>query len=424
MSKTIQGTFASSKGVEKLRVTFDESTEVITEVVQGHLSTDQVDYHFDEHHLIFSSIGDIHIHAREDVSGKHLYKEDFKTASLAAINGGVTHVCDMPNNPVAPIDDQSYLNKLNLASTHLIPIFLYAGIGPETKPLSYKVPYKAYMGPSVGDLFFKSLDDLEKRLELYKGQWVSFHCEDPETLDRAQSGSDHNHRRPVEAEVIATKAALKFIEKFDLNGKLCHYSAGEGLPLILEAKKRGVKVTAEVTPQHLYFNQETIPHDLKNYFQMNPPIRGESDQRMLLNALKRGELDYLATDHAPHSMEEKNKGTSGLTGLDTYGGFMTWLLLEQKVSPEILSKVCSENPGHFIKEFLTTFKNLRPSYHRLGSGPGLIEVGAWASFSVLSLKRPIKISKNTLKTKCGHSPFENMTFPGSVESVFIGGKRF
>lgn len=421
MIKSIKGYFVTSKSISKQIVFFDEQSEVITEIKAD--NGESCDYEYGENDLIFMAPGDIHIHAREDVSREHIYKEDFASASLAAINGGLTHLCDMPNNPVAPITDETYLAKLALAAKAKVPIFPYAGIGPGTKSLSFKVPYKAYMGPSVGHLFFKTLDELDKILENYQGQFVSFHCEDPEILEASKSGSNHLAKHPVEAEVVATKAALKFIEKHQLIGKLCHYSAGEGLPLILEAKKRGVKVSCEVTPQHLFFTSESIPSDKQVYFQMNPPIRHESDRLALLKAVKNGEIDFLATDHAPHSAEEKAKGTSGLTGLDTFAPFMSWLITNQGVDAKMVAKISCENPGDFVSEFLATFKKHHPRFHNLGLGPGHLRVGAWASFCVIDMKTPIQISKSMLKTKCGHSPFEGVTFPGSVKQVILGGKR-
>src|SRR5271155_1235466 len=100
--------------------------------------------------LIFAGMGDIHIHAREDVTGKETHKETFATAAAAALHGGVIHVADMPNNPAAPLDDASYAVKENLVRQGKLPVVftLYAGIGPGTKPLRRTVPYKAYMGPS------------------------------------------------------------------------------------------------------------------------------------------------------------------------------------------------------------------------------------------------------------------------------------
>ena len=135
----------------------------------------------------------IHIHARDDTSGQETHKEDFTTAAAAAIHGGVVHVADMPNNPAAPVDDASYAAKReHLASRHVpIPVTLYAGIGPGTQPLSFAVPYKAYMGPSVGDLFFTTLNDLDETLARYQGRAVSFHCEDPALLDAHRKAARH-----------------------------------------------------------------------------------------------------------------------------------------------------------------------------------------------------------------------------------------
>ena len=104
-------------------------------------------------------MGDIHIHARDDTSGRETHKETFVTAGQAALNGGVVHVADMPNNPDAPVDDDSYAAKCqHLAARDCdVHVTLYAGIGPGTRPLSSDAPYKAYMGPRAGDLFFESL---------------------------------------------------------------------------------------------------------------------------------------------------------------------------------------------------------------------------------------------------------------------------
>jgi dihydroorotase len=105
----------------------------------------------------------------------------------------------------------------------------------------------------------------------------------------------------VSAEVVATKDALMLIEKYQLKGKLCHYSSGEGLRLIREARDRGVNVVIEVTPQHLFYDLDKIQEVDLTSFQMNPPIRPHHDRLALLEALKKGEINYLATDHAPHA---------------------------------------------------------------------------------------------------------------------------
>lgn len=424
--KTIQANCATSKKIARLDITFDESTGIITGVSEAKKGRTEVDYYYGDECLLFAGMGDIHIHAREDVSGKNTYKEDFHSTCCAALNGGVVHVADMPNNPIPPIDDESYLNKFKLTKKVDVPILLYAGIGPSTRPLTFTVPYKAYMGPSIGELFFKDNQSLDDVLVHYKNQYVSFHCEDPEILEAHKGESTHATRRPVSAELMATDIALKLIEKYNLKGKLCHYSAGEGLKAIIAAKKRGVYVTCEVTPQHLYYSMEKLSKKSsleQTFFQMNPPIRGESDREALINAVKEGHIDYLATDHAPHSEEEKIKGTSGLPGLDTFGPFVTWLILDQKIDPKTIAQIASEGPGIFFNQFLSSLNDRSDIFKKWGKGFGFLEVGFSASFTVLDLKSPMKVEKKDLKTKAQWSPFLGETFPGSVKSVYLCGKK-
>lgn len=424
--KIIQANCATSQFIKRLDITFDEATGLITKVEDATKTQAEVDYYYSDDCLMFAGMGDIHIHAREDVSGKNTYKEDFHSTCCAALNGGIVHVADMPNNPIPPIDDESYLNKFKLTSKVDLPILLYAGIGPATRPLSFTVPYKAYMGPSIGELFFKDNQSLDDVLAHYKNQFVSFHCEDPEILEAHKGEKTHGERRPLSAEIMATDTALHLIEKYQLKGKLCHYSAGAGLASIIKAKKRGVNVTCEVTPQHLYYSMELLKKKSdveQTFFQMNPPIRGESDRKALIQAVVDGDIDYLATDHAPHSQEEKLKGMSGLPGLDTYGAFVTWLILDQKIDAKIVAKIVSENPGIFFNQFLSSLNSQSEQLKKWGLGFGFLSPGYSASFSILNLMRPIKIEVSHLKTKALWSPFLGETFPGSVENVFLRGKK-
>lgn len=422
----IDAVCATSSTVGRRQISFDTTSGLIVEVNENKFTREQIDYYFDDDCLLFAGMGDIHIHAREDISGKNTYKEDFHSVCAAAINGGLAHVADMPNNPVPPIDDESYLQKMALTRKSEVPILLYAGIGPKTRPLTFAVPYKVYMGPSIGDLFFKNNDDLDKVLEHYRGECVSFHCEDPEILEAHKGEKDHFTRRPIKAELMATDFALKLIEKYNLTGKLCHYSAGKGLDAIREAKGRGINVTCEVTPQHLFFSEEKIramEPSLQVHFQMNPPIRSEEDAKILLSALKKGEIDYLATDHAPHSAEEKMAGMSGLPGLDTFGPFVTWLIKDQGLSAQNVALIASENPGKFFNSFLPSLNRKSELMKKWGKGMGFLDSGYSASFTVLNLKRPITVTKEKLKTKAGWSPFLGVTFPGSVEALFLCGKK-
>ncbi len=218
--------------------------------------------------LIFSGFIDLHVHARECADHSWDYKEDFTTAGAAAINGGVVAFADMPNNPVPPVDGKSYADKYQLAKKCAVDVLLYAGISPKTEPFflpfrasaaeprnllinrslrssssldftrgdperkpngsdalvvgrdgAIKVPYKVFMGSSVGDLYFDSLEDLESTISKYRGQNVSFHCEDPEILEANKEQAIYGMRRPPEAEIKAVEFALELMEKYQLKGK-------------------------------------------------------------------------------------------------------------------------------------------------------------------------------------------------------------
>ena len=363
-----------------------------------------------ESEIIFPGFIDLHVHAREDMSHSQEYKEDFISAGRAAINGGVVAFAEMPNNPIAPVDDISYQNKNILAQKSPITVLLYAGIGPKTIPLSRKVPYKVFMGPSVGELFFTSQEDLEKVIVKYAGQCVSFHCEDPEILEENKNNSSHILRRPPEAEMKAIDFALMLIRKYNLFGKICHCSTLSGIEKIIQAKKEGLNVVVEVTPTHLFFDSSMVEGEKGKFLQMNPPVRISKENRLgLIEHLRLGNIDYLATDHAPHTIEEKEKGTSGIPQLDTYGPFVSWLISEHNFSFEDIVRVCALNPGVFINQFIDQ------KY-------GKIEVGYVGSLTVLDLARPVLIDKKMLKTKCGWSPFEGFTFSGSVVMTIVKGK--
>jgi len=419
---------ATSSEIARKIITFDQSGTITgIENYDSHLHSHQsFDYEYSDDCLLFAGMGDIHIHAREDISRRNIYKEDFSSATLAAINGGLTFVADMPNNPVPPIDHESYFQKLELSSKMSIPFLMYAGIGPETSPLSLEVPYKAFMGPSIGDLFFKDNEVLENTIKRYQNQWVSFHCEDPIVLDSHKNAQDHFAKRPLKAEILATEFALYLIEKYRLKGKLCHYSSGAGLDQIIAAKKRGVNVTAEITPQHLFFTEAMIKNQYRDdevLFQMNPPIRNEEDRQKLLWALKSGYIDFIATDHAPHSKAEKEKGMSGMPGLDTYALFATWLIIDQQIDPRIVALVTAENPGRFFNHFLNNLRSHFTPYQKWGAGLGFLAPGYSASFTILNLKKPHLFTNNQMKSKAHWSPFHQHQFQGSLEAVFIAGKN-
>lgn len=405
---SIEGNIVNNFGQLRQRIEIDKISGLIIKVSDP---VGSADFIFKDE-LIFPGFVDLHIHAREDVSHKEDYKEDFKTAGEAAINGGVVAFAEMPNNPMPPIDDISYEAKKELTKKCPVEVLLYAGIGPNTKPLSEKFPYKVFMGPSVGELFFNSKKELEEVLKNYEGQNVSFHCEDPEILEKYKKELTHELKRPKEAEISAVDFALYLIDKYKLVGKICHCSTMEGIQKIVNAKNNGINVTVEITPHHLFFSEEFLNDENNKLLQVNPPIRKMKENALfLINELKRGNIDFLATDHAPHTTLEKEKGVSGMPHLDTYGHFITWLIKEHKFAPEEIARVCSYIPGIFINQFIEN------KY-------GEIKEGYVGSLAVIDMNKPTLITKKILKTKCNWSPFKGITFPGSVVLTIVKGKVY
>ena len=396
MIKSIEGNFVNFDRSFYGRVELDSKTGLIEKIAEPLGEADLVV----ENGLIFPGFVDLHVHAREDPSKKQTYKEDFQTASKAALHGGVVCALDMPNNPEPPVDEKTYLAKKKLAEGKPVDFVLYAGVKPGSTPLSLHVPYKVFMAHSVGDLFFKNFDQLEKTLSLYRGQAVSFHCEDPELISKT--------KRPPEAEISAIGFALFLIQRYELQGNICHCSTKAGIEKIKEAKRKGVRVTCEVTPHHLYFDETLLDNKNRKWLRVNPPIRTATDRKALLDALREGTIDYLASDHAPHTKHEKDDnqlagetGSAGMPHLDTYGNVVTWLMAEQDFSAKDIARVCAYNPGQFVNQFTQT------KY-------GKITEGYAGSFTVIDPKRPMVVLEKDLQTKCGWSPFSGVEFPGQV----------
>lgn len=371
-----------------------------------------------DNRLIFPGFLDVHAHGREDATGEESYKEDFQTLGHAAIGGGVVHVAEMGNNPKPPIDDESYLEKLELTCKSLVPVTLYAMIGPKTRPLARHVPYKLCHARTTGKsdaIFFPSRGEIVAAARRYKSMSISHHCEDLEILRLHSNETLHEKKRPAEAEVSAIDLALYLTESFNLRSKLCHCSVLTGIRKIIAAKQRGISVTCEITPHHLYFDRSVITDENRPWMQMNPPLRTVEDRLFCVEALRRGEIDMIASDHAPQTEKDKREGASGQPHLDTLGPFAAWLMTEHNFRPEDIMRVCCVKPAEFLREFLP------PSY---GEGYGQIARGYVGSLTVIDMERPVIVTKQMLKTKCGWSPFEGVTFPGRVHSTIVRGKMY
>ena len=454
--KIIQGQIATHDKKPFLGNILIDEKGIIKKVNIGKSKT-KPDFEYNKDCLIFPGMGDLHIHAREDDTEKQNYKEDYTTASAAAKNGGVTFVCAMPNTP-NPVTTKKDLDWHRTRITNLqqegkvdISIFNYLGIDKNTKPLGRPGTYfyKLYFGKSVGDLTVKYASELDEILSRYVGQYISFHVEYEPIVEANAKGKTHTDRRPRETVNEGLRLLLPLIKKYKIQAKLCHWSTGgESFKLIEEYRKQGCAISLEVSPLHLFFDKSMTDNDPSLWLkvQMNPAIQDKKDKEELIKALKNNFINFLATDHAPHTLEEKysafskyqkefegltnqeisqkilarskeefndvccENGHSGAPWLDTYALVATDLMKNQKFTTMDIARCTSYNPGKFINQF---------QKNKFGE----IKKGYVANFTVINIKEKTKIENKNLKTKVGWSAFEGKEFPGKVEAVFHFGNK-
>ncbi len=447
------------------QIVIDKKTGLIDEVVMDKIKYD-ADRTFSDSSLIFPGMGDIHIHAREDETGNQVHKEEYRTAGNAALNGGVVHTSAMPNTPNPIVDSQTFNWHRDRISEieHPVSILNYVGIGKGTKPIGEpgEHMYKAFFGKSVGDLTFYDEHELEEALKHYEGHNVSFHVEYEPFVEASSDGLTHTDRRPIGAVNHGLKLLLPLIEKYKIDAKLCHWSiGGQSFGMIEEHRNRAVQknlpyTTIEVSPLHLYFDNSMTDIDPSLWLkvQMNPAIQTPEHRLQLIEGLKNGFIDFLATDHAPHTIEEKHSaftklkkiypdltneqiarklekenpelfkktccenGMSGAPWLDTYSNICAWLMKENGFKPQDIFRVASYNPGMFVNEHLERqFKD-----QDFGKGFGKIEQGYVGSLTILNTDKPQTITREKLQTKVGWSALEERTFSGGLEAVIIKGE--
>ena len=269
--------------------------------------------------VIFPGFCDVHVHFREPVFS---YKETTVTGSRAAARGGYTAVCAMPNlNPVP--DSPAHLQEeeqLIRAAGGIVDIWPYAALtvgekGEEAAALEELAPRViAFSDDGKGvqsESMMRSLMERCRKL----GRVLAAHCED-ETLVRGgyihdgRYAAAHGHRGICsESEWGPIARDLNLAKETGCAYHVCHISCRESAELIRKAKKDGVDVTCETGPHYLLLDENDLQEDGR--FRMNPPLRAKEDREALLEALADGTIDMIATDHAPHSPEEKSRGLAG-----------------------------------------------------------------------------------------------------------------
>lgn len=310
---------------------------------------------FDEY-VVFPGFCDVHVHFREPGFS---YKETIKTGSQAAAAGGYTDVCTMPNLKPVPDSLLHLLEQKKLIEDHsCIHIYPYSAItvGQQGEILSdMENLASGVIGFSDDGRGVQSEEMMRKAMLRAKklGKIIVAHCEVNSLLNNGyihdgQYALRHGHRGiSSQSEYAQVERDLKLAKQTGCAYHVCHISTKESVELIRQAKAQGVDVTCETAPHYLVLDDEDLQEDGR--FKMNPPIRSREDKRALLQGIIDGTIDMIATDHAPHSVEEKSRGLEGslfgIVGLETaFSVLYTKLVKTDIIRLEKLIELLTVNP--------------------------------------------------------------------------------
>ena len=299
---------------------------------------------------------DVHVHLREPGYG---YKERIATGTMAAARGGYTTVCSMPNlNPVPDSVENLKAQQDIIDRDAKIEVLPYAAItigrkGEELVDMASLVGKVCAFsddgsGVQVDGMMERAMTEAVKHDQL-----IAAHCEVEELLKGGyihdgEYAKAHGHTGICsESEWEQVKRDIEIAERLGCRYHVCHISTKETVQLVREAKARGVKVTCETGPHYLIFTDMDLQEDAR--WKMNPPLRSAEDRAALVEGIKDGTIDMIATDHAPHSIEEKSRGLKdsamGIVGLETaFAALNTHLVRKGVITMERLVELMSLNP--------------------------------------------------------------------------------
>ena len=305
--------------------------------------------------FIFPGLADVHVHLREPGFS---YKETVRTGATAAAHGGFTAVCAMPNLTPPP-DSAPRLRAMALhAADAPVRVFSYGSItvgrkGEAVAPLAENAPFAVAFSDDGSGIQDEKVMEQAMREAKAAGRVLAAHCED-NTLVRGGCIHDGEFARAhglpgicSASEYAQIERDLALAKKTGAAYHICHISTAESVALIRKAKREGVDVTCETAPHYLYFCDAMLEDDGR--FKMNPPLRDNADREALLEGLADGTIDMIATDHAPHSAEEKGRGLEksamGIVGLETaFPLLYTYLVKPGVISMERLMELLHDAP--------------------------------------------------------------------------------
>lgn len=370
-------------------------------------------------HLLLPGLIDVHIHLREP-GGEH--KETIRTGTASAARGGFTTVCAMPNtNPVPSNAGRLDELQAKIKKDACVRVLPYAAITVDQKgeqlsdiaALANKGVF-AFTDDGVGvqtaDFMWQAMNEAAKQ-----NKAIVAHCEDNAVVyDGVVHDGEVSERLglpglPALSEAVQIARDVLLAEKTQCHYHVCHVSTKESVRVIRDAKRAGIPVTAEVTPHHLLLNE----HDVKEadtYFKMNPPLRGVDDQEALIEGLLDGTIDFIATDHAPHSEEEKAQSFEtapfGIVGLETaFPLLYTYFVEEGKATL------------YQLVEWLTT----KPA--ALFQLPyGMLSEGEVADITLIDLDSEKEIAASDFASKGRNTPFDGWKVNGNPVLTMASGE--
>lgn len=351
---------------------------------------------------------DVHTHLREPGFS---YKETIKTGSMAGARAGYTTLCTMPNLNPAP-DNMEHLKAQTdiIDRDAVINVLAFGTITKERKGVGEVIDFKSIADKVVGfsdDGTGVQTEDLMKQAMVAcakLGKIISAHCEVNDLLKGGyihdgEYAKAHNHKGICsESEWAQIERDCKLAEETGCQYHVCHISTKESVDVIRKAKARGVKVTCETGPHYLTMCDADLQEDGR--FKMNPPLRSEQDKQALIEGVLDGTIDVIATDHAPHSAEEKSKGLAksamGVVGLETAFGVLNTKLVKT---------------GVITLEKLVEMMSVRPR-EIFGIDGGEIKVGAVADLALLDIDREWTVNPDKFVTMGKATPFKDWKLQG------------
>ncbi len=401
---------------------FQKSDVLLTDGVVTAFSSDLSDrgcdavYDLNNCHL-FPGFADVHVHLREPGFS---YKETIKTGTMAAARGGYTAVCAMPNtDPVMDSPESLAVLRELVNASALVRVIPYSAItkgekGAELAELERMADSVA--GFSDDGRGVQSADMMKEAMLRVKklGKLIAAHCEDEKLLggsavhDGAYAKALGVRGISSESEWAQVKRDIELVRETGCRYHVCHVSAKESVELIRRAKAEGLPVSCETAPHYLVLSDRELRDS--GSFKMNPPIRTEEDRAALIEGVKDGTIDVIATDHAPHSSEEKSKGIlgslMGVVGLETAFPVLYTRLVMSGIIP--LSR-------------LVELMSVKPRL-LFGLGGGRLEIGERADLAVFDLGSKYKIDPDSFLSKGRATPFAGMEVWGESVLTLCGGE--